>query len=274
MDFLKFFKKHYEKVLLSVVLAVLAVATILLLMRVSDEREALDEVRSMDPARGSRPLPTVDLSTNEAVLSRMRRPESPKFAEGHNLFNPVTWRRQGDGNLVKMVTGNEIGAGALEIVRTSPLMLVVSYEGSVVRGSETSHRFKVTREAHREPRKRSPTTLEVTRAGNRNEVFALREMRPNADEPTEFVLEMADENKTVTVGPDAPYEDVDGYTVDLRYPPDKQVFLNRRIGDRLVFAGDTNTIVAIEAASVTVEALSNRKRTTVRMTDDTGIVAP
>jgi ABC-type transport system involved in cytochrome bd biosynthesis fused ATPase/permease subunit len=42
MDFLKFFKKHYEKVLLSVVLGVLAIATIFLLMRVSAEREVLD----------------------------------------------------------------------------------------------------------------------------------------------------------------------------------------------------------------------------------------
>jgi hypothetical protein len=74
---------------------------------------------------------------------------------------------------------------------------------------------------------------------------------------------MIDDNTSVTVGKSAPYEGVAGYTVDLSYPPDRQVFLNRRIGDRLVFAGDTNQIVAVEATSVTVEAVSNKKRTTV-----------
>jgi hypothetical protein len=264
MDFLKFFKKHYEKVLLSVVLAVLAVATIFLLMRVSEERTKLDDVRGMDPAGGNRPLPTLDLSTNEVVLARLRRPEPTRLVEHHNLFNPVTWKRQPDGNIIAIVTGDEIGAGALEILRSSPLMLRVSYEGAVLLGSVNSHRFRVTREAHREPRKRSPITLTVARVGDRNEVFVLREMQPSASDPTEFVLEMIDEKKTITVSKDVPYEDVDGYMVDLRYPPEKQAFPNRRVGDRLTFAGDTHVIVAIEATSVTVEALSNRKRSTIR----------
>ena len=274
MDFLKFFKKHYEKVLLSVVLGVLAIATIFLLMRVSAEREALDQVLSMDPARGSRPLPTIDLSTNEVVLGRLRRPEPTRLIESHNLFNPVTWKRQPDGNIIALVMGDEIGAAALEIVRSSPLMLRVSYEGSVLLGTATSHRFRVVREAHREARKRSPVTLTVARVGDRNEVFVLREIRPAASEPSEFVLEMLDEKKTITVSKDAPYEDVDGYMVDLRYPPEKQAFPNRRVGDRLTFAGDTHTIVAIEAASVTVEALSNRKRTTIQKPEAIGLASP
>jgi hypothetical protein len=274
MDFLKFFKKHYEKVLLSVVLAVLAIATIFLLMRVSEERAALDEVTSMDPARGSRPLGTMDLSTNEMVLGRLRRPEPVELIDAHNLFNPVPWKRLADGNLIKLATGNEIGAGALEIVRTSPLMLRVSYEGPVVRETQTSHRFRVTREAHREPRKRAPTPAEVTRVGESHQVLVLREMRPSVAEPNEFVLEMIDERRTITVSADAPFEDVDGYMVDLRYPPEKQVFPNKRVGDRLVFAGDTHTIVAIEADSVTVEASSNGKRTTIRKSDSAGATSP
>jgi hypothetical protein len=179
----------------------------------------------------------------------------------------VTWKKRSDGNLVKVVTGNEMGAGALEITRVAPLMLRVSYQGSVARGSESSpessHRFRVIREAHRVASKRAPQTREAIGAGMRNDIFILREIRPSDAEPQEFVLEMIDENTTVTVGTNAPYEGVAGYSVDLNYPPDRQVFLNRRVGDKLVFAGDTNIIVAVEESGITVEAVSNKKRTTI-----------
>jgi len=263
MDFLKFFKKHYEKVLLSVVLAVLAGATIYLLSRVMEERRQLDAVKAMDPRLGSRPLPPLDLSTNEALLSRLRRPGDLQLESDHNIFNPVTWKRQQDGNLVKMVSGNELGAGALTITKLSPLMLRVSYEGPVARGNQTSYRFRVTQEAHRKASERGAKPYELTGVGQKNTAFVLREIRPSAEDPQEFVLEMLDPKKEVVVSAAAPYEGVAGYTADLRYEPEKLPFLNKRVGDRLVFAGDTNQIVAIEADSLTVEAMSNRKRTTV-----------
>jgi hypothetical protein len=263
MDFLTFLKKHYEKVVLSVVLAALAAAAILLLLGVAAERARINATRETSANPGSRPLPVLDLSTNETMISRLNRPGGVQLDGDHNLFNPVTWKKRSDGNLLKIVTGNEVGAGALLITRAAPLMLRVSYEGSAERGSESSHKFKVTREAHRQARKRSPQTREVIGAGARNDVFILREIRPPNEDPQEFVLEMIDEDTSVTVGKDAPYEGVAGYTVDLSYPPDKQVFLNKRVGDKLVFAGDTNVIVAVEESSVTVEAGSNKKRTTI-----------
>jgi len=263
MDFLTFLKKHYEKVLLSMVLAALAAAAILLLLGVATERARITTTRETSADPGSRALPVLDLSTNETLISRLNRPDSVQLDGDHNLFNPVTWKERADGNLVKIVTGNEVGAGALQITRAAPLMLRVSYEGSAARGSESSHKFKVTREAHRQARKRSPQTREVIGAGARNDVFILREFRPSKEDPQEFVLEMIDEDTSVTVGRNAPYEGVAGYTVDLSYLPDKQVFLNKRVGDKLAFAGDTHAIVAVEESSVTVEAESNKKRTTI-----------
>jgi hypothetical protein len=268
MDFLKFLRKHYEKVLLSAVLAALAGAAVFLLMGVSTEREKLEEIKNLDVRSGTRALPTVDLTTNEMVLRRLRRPEPVVLEGDHNLFNPVTWQRRPDGNLLKIVTGTELGPGALRIQRISPLRLIVSYEGSVARGSGTSHRFKVTREAHRIPGSRSPVTRETLGGvGEKNDLFVVRELRPNAENPTEFVLEMVEDRTQVTVGKDSPYEGVAGYMVDLQYEPriesERQLFLNRRVHDRLVFAGDTNTIVTIEPESVTVEAISNNKRTTI-----------
>jgi hypothetical protein len=150
------------------------------------------------------------------------------------------------------------------------LRLIVSYEGSIERGSTLSHRFYVTREAHKKPAGRSPVTREVMGVGNKNDIFALREIRPSVEQPNEFVLEIDEDRKHVTVGKDRPYEGVAGYTVDLSYEPDKLMFLNRRVDDRLVFAGDTNKIVAVESSSVTLEAISNKKRTTITVAAPSG----
>jgi hypothetical protein len=263
MDFVKFFKKHNEKVLLSVVLTALAAATIYLLVRVSDERQELERARNLDVIVGTKALPTTDIATNEAQLKRLRRPPDLELSGEHNVFNPVTWKQLADGNLIKIITGREIGAGALQILETKPLMLRVSYEGATVRGSQTYHKFKITREAQRLASQRGPMTFEAGAVGYKNDVFTVREVQPSSANPESFVLEMAEGNETITVGVNEPYQGVAGYTVDLLYPPDNQRFMNKRIDDRLVFAGDTNQIVAIEKDSVTVQALSNRKRTTV-----------
>lgn len=260
---MEFLKKNYEKVVLSVVLLGLAVAAVFLFLSISSEKSRLEEVENMDVRMQMSLLEPLNLSTNEETLSRVKRPEPLRLSREHNLFNPVVWQRRGDGTLVKIVTGSELGPGALTITKITPLKLIISYEGSSTNfGTQLLHSFKVTREGNRDPRKRAPVTRQASGVGAKNDIFSLREMRP-PDAPTEFVLELEEDNSLVTVSKDKPYEGVDGYMADLRYEPDKLVFANKRIDERLLFAGDTNKIVAIQESSVTVEASSNRKRTKI-----------
>ena len=93
----------------------------------------------------------------------------------------------------------------------------------------------------------------------------MKEARPK-DNPVEFTLELADTKEQVTVTKDKPYVSVAGFAVDLKYGPDNLTFPGKRVGDSLVFAGDTNKIVAITETNVTVAAASNTKRTTVAYT--------
>lgn len=258
---MEFLKKNYEKVILSVVLLGLAVAAVFLYLSVSQEQARLVDLENMSTGMQQKPLEPLDLSTNEQTLRRVRRPEALALSGEHNLFNPVTWQRRPDGTLVKLVTGNELGAGALTITRITPLKRIVSFEGANTNmGPTPLYSFKVAREGHRQVAKRAPVTLQASSVGAKNDVFILREMRP-PENPTEFVLELVEDNSQVTVAAGQPYEGVDGYMADLRYEPDKLSFQNKRVEDRLVFGGDTNRIVSIEAGGVTVEAMSNRKRT-------------
>jgi hypothetical protein len=62
---MEFLRKHYEKIILSVVLLGLAVAAALLPMMVSRERSALEELERDIRQTPPKPLKASDLSTNE-----------------------------------------------------------------------------------------------------------------------------------------------------------------------------------------------------------------
>jgi hypothetical protein len=258
---MEFLKKNYEKLVLSVVLLSLAVAAALLPSWVANEKARLEAIlrwESKNPPKEVKPLV---LTTNETVLRRLKRPEAIRLMGVHNIFNPVQWKRTREGNLIKIVTGEEIGPGALKIVEIRPLSLIVAFDG-VTPGDLVQYRIKVTREADRSPGKRAPTTRPVTAIGNQNDIFRVKDLKPKED-PQEFVLEMLETKQTIVVTRDKPYASVAGYEVDLRYDPEKLSLSKKRVEDKLVFSGDTNKIVAITEATVTVEALSNTKRTTI-----------
>ncbi len=226
---MEFLKNNYEKVILSVVLLGLAVAAVLLLTWVGNEKRALEEAEGLIIQTPPKPLKPVDLSTNQAALQRLVsvKPASLKLGGEHNLFNPVQWHKLPDGRLIPLRTGREIGAGALSVTRITPLYL----------------------------------RIEVTSVPGKTPVFTLKDLKPK-DNPSEFVLELADDKEQVVVSREKPYVNVAGYSVDLKYDPERLTFTGKRIGDSLVFGGDTNKIVAITETNVTVQATST-KRTTV-----------
>ena len=63
---------------------------------------------------------------------------------------------------------------------------------------------------------------------------------------------------------DKPFTRVDGYKVDLTYPPENRNLGDRRVGDVLPIAGEDYIIVAINPNEVVVSARSNNRRTTIR----------
>jgi len=259
---MEFLKNNYEKVILSVVLLGLAAAAVLLLASVDSEKRALEEIESGIVATKPKGLKPIDLSTDEAALQRLLKAASLRLVGEHNLFNPVTWKKMPDGRLLALRTGKEIGPGALVITRIHPLYLRIEFEGPVRSADTVQYRFRVTRDAEKSASKRIPTTFSVASLEGKNSVFVLKDMKPKED-PAEFVLELSEDKSRVVVTKDKPYSPVVGYAADLRYEQEKLSFRGKRVGDSLVFGGETNKIVAITATNVTVRAESTTKRTTV-----------
>jgi hypothetical protein len=256
-------KRHYEKVILALALVGLIAAVSSLYKSKNAENERIESYNRNIGKRKGKPVPSTDVSALAAAMQRATNPPSLDFSPPHNVFNPVKWQKRVDGSLLKVETGKEVGAQALEIVRIEPLRLIVTLDQQSGSGVNMS----VTQEAqtNRFLRVRIPafiTTNSVSERRHRTGVFTLRDFKVTPDGPV-AEIELADGTKA-NVSVNKPFTRVDGYKVDLSYPPEKKTFNDVRVGDPLVLGNEAYNIVAITPNEVVVSARSNDRRTTIR----------
>ena len=81
------------------------------------------------------------------------------------------------------------------------------------------------------------------------------------DDPTSVTVQLSDPEQTVTLTKDEPFKRVEGYAVDMFYPPENRHFLpNRRVGDSITFAGELYKIIDIKESEVVLLQESNQKQ--------------
>jgi len=260
MDFIK---KHWEKVLLGVVLVGLAVAVAFLPLKIAAEKQTLQEVRDRILNPQVKPLPAVTLTENEALLKRAEAPLVLDFSTGHRLFNPVLWQKRPDGTFIKVASGNEVGPAALVPLKTVPLFTILSLD--TVSTNETGVRYAVglERQAAAKAADRRKRQLYVS-VNTKTEFFLLREVKGQAENPESLTIEWNETSEQAQIAKDKPFRRVDGYLADLRYPPENRTWTARREGDKITFGGEEYNIVAINENEVVLSARSGKK-TTVRM---------
>jgi hypothetical protein len=251
-------KKHYEKVLLGVVLLGLTVAVVLLPFIISAKRADLEQKRVNSVPR-PKPLTPLDMAVEDTALQRVQSPVKLDFTTKHNLFNPVVWQKTADGHLVKVQTGNEIGVGALEVTDIKPLYLQLTYNA----WSDPGYLIGVERQAATDPGKRSKRETFLKR-DTKNDLFTLRDVKGPPDKPTELVLELSETGDAISISPDKPFKRVEGYQADLKYGLEaNKIWKNQRVGATLNFAGGQYIVVAITENNVVLSAKSNDKKTTI-----------
>src|SRR5258705_1166885 len=118
MDFLK---KHYEKVLLGVVLLGLAVAVVFLMLKIPSEQQELELKRTTLLAPKVKQLTNLDLTIPEAALKRVATVAVLDFGPPNRLFNPMKWQRGAD-RLIRVDSGS-IGPQSVVITKLTPLFL-------------------------------------------------------------------------------------------------------------------------------------------------------
>lgn len=261
MDFLK---KHYEKIILSVVLLGMAVAAAFLPMKVSQVRADLQQVTQGIEPKKIKPIPELDMSTNAGFLQRVRNPSKLDLAAtNHNLFNPIQWKRTADG---RPVPSEQFGLSSLLLTNTTPLNLRIEYRGTRDTGGGQVYDFLVTREGGTNSASRGPSLVKIA-LGAKNDLFLLKEVRGPKEAPEELVIEMLESKQIASISRKKPYSEVMAYSADLRYEvaTDKQTFQKSREGQKVTLSGTTYNIIAITADDITLEDSQTKKRTAIHL---------
>jgi hypothetical protein len=256
---MQFVKKHYEKILLGLVLVGLVAAVITLIFLVQTEKENLADARNKIIEQKVKPIPPMDLSSNQAVVRLASSPLVLDLASTNKVFNPVRWLKATDGHLIRVPAGSELEK--LEVTRRTILYMTISLESITPSDSGVRYGIVVDQPSAPASKRRKSYFMSV---GEKKDVYTLLSIKGTPESPTALVLESSEISDQISVAKGNPYKRVDGYMVDLRYSPENKFFANRRIGDKISIAGEEYTIANITENEVVLSARSNGKKYTIR----------
>jgi hypothetical protein len=264
MDFVK---KHYEKILLSVVLLGLVGALVFLPFLIISDQDTQRRMKEGIIHVKVAPLPALDLTRETNVSARLQSPYKLDFSTTNKLFNPVQWQRASDNSLIKIKTGNEIGPKAVVITKMTPLCLILTLDSIETNEFGARYVISMERQAAVLPAQRGKRQHYAS-VGEKNETFTIADVNGSPGDPAQLklILQLTDTGERAALSKDKPFRRTDGYSADLKYDPEGKKWQAQRIGADLKFAGDDNIVVAINQDTVILLARSNQKKTTLTYT--------
>jgi hypothetical protein len=254
---MEFLKKHYEKIVLSAVLLVVAGVAFWLTQAVSEVQTSLDEQLKARVRGARKQLQPVDLTNSVAAVQQLEKPSALELSGGHSVFNPSRWIRGSDG-APKLDPRQDLAA-SLKIVQTKPLNLRIVYVGPTGVGDPYRYEFNIEQQHSKKASDRRPVTMSLTE-GTKNNLFRLQEVRGQKDSAGEVVIQLLG-GETITLVKGKPYEKVMGYSADLRF--ENRDFAGKRADETLIITGTTYKIVAIGKDELVVSA-PNGTRATIK----------
>ena len=257
MDFIK---KNWEKVLLGAVLIGLLIAVVGLPIKIASEKEELESLRMRIIERPVDPIEEVNVVEVDKAIARTQQPVLLDLSTSNRVVNPVQWKRSSTGQLIRVLTGNEIGVGAVVVESITPLYLTITLDSVLV--SDSGARYAIGVENQAADSKRSRVKRQTYAAvGDKNDNFRLLGVKGPVEEPTSVELELSDTGERVSVSKDKPYKRIDGYMANLSYPPDGRNWGEKRVGETIQVERENYNIVAITKNEVVLSARSGKKTT-------------
>jgi hypothetical protein len=268
MDFIK---KHYEKILLGVVLVGLAVAVVFLQFLVSSEQSKLNELTSNVLNPRVKPLTNIDLTMLDSSLKRMATPATIDFGPPNRLFNPMPWQKGVDGHIIP---SQKVGPTAVTVTNIVPLYLRLTLDSVNTSDSGPKYVIGIEKQAAVIPSQRTKKqTYSSLNPPSKNDTFTMVDVKGKPDEPSQIIVQLNDTTERAIITKDKPFSRVDGYMADLRYDPEKKNWPDKRVGAVLPFNGEDYKIVAINASEVVLSA-PNQKKWTIRYSQQAATATP
>lgn len=248
---MEFLKKHYEKVLLSVVLLGLGAVAYWLPNAVREAETTTTPPPPQSARSKSNSIPPITFERELAALDNLTNPPVVTFSGEHRVLNPATWKKMPDGSIKKFLSE---GVESLVIKTNHPLYLVISLD----RSSASGFYITVQQQAKGE---RNTEFLKVNDK-SKTKLFTVTEARGDTNEPSEVIIEMP-ESDPVSLKKGSPYQKVEGYSTDLKYDLESKQFSDRRVGQLISFGGETYKIIYIGPNSVSLIDQATGKQTTI-----------
>ena len=258
MDFLK---KHYEKILLTVVLLGSVGLLVAMPLFIKADQEDAEQHKTRLINGKVAPLPDLDMGLQNQLSQRLNGSFNLDLETTNKLFNPLEWQKTLDGRLIKK---ENIGSKALTIVKINPLYLILKLDKIETNEPVARYLIGVVKQAAVKVSAQHVQHRGVSQGDKANDTFQLLGVKGAPESPDQLILKLVDSNETIALTPDKPYQRVDGYSVDLRYDPERKSFPARRVGASITFGGEEYNIVAISEDEVILSAQSNQKRTKLR----------
>jgi hypothetical protein len=256
MDFLK---KHYEKILLGVMLAGLIGVLVFMLFYIASDQTDMENKRNSLTNPHVKELTNLDLTVEDGAIARLKSTYNLDLETTNKLLNPGEWQMALDRSLIP---AKKTGLSATVVTNITPLYLVLSLDAVATNDMGAGYFVKVERQAA-VASKRHPTRHYVSKGDKANDTFALVDVKGAPDNPDALVLKLVDTGEVVTVTKDTPYRRVDGYMADFRYDPERKAFHGKRVGDKFSLGGVDCVVVGINQNELILEDESNQKKTSL-----------
>lgn len=262
MDFIK---KNYEKVLLGLVLAGMAVGAVLLILMIPAERAALETKSNEIISRPAKPLTNLDLTLQSNLLGRVATLSCLNLSATNKVFNPIKWLRDPNGEFHKEVPGDR-GPDAVIVTRITNLYTTLTLDSVMTNAEPIRYIIGIQRDAAPQPRQRAKRQAGAS-IGTKTDTFILRKVNGPPDNPTTLEVEMNDTGEIAVIPRDKPYRRVDGYLADMMYKRENKTWPNVRVGaggpgtPPIMIEGESYIVVAISQNEVVLSHAQSGKKT-------------
>lgn len=264
-------RQHYEKLVLTIALLMLAGAILFLYQARVAEQEKIKDIPGNFKGRKVKPVRLADFEAAAFALKQTERPVAVTLASGHNLFNPVEWRLDRVAQTpTKIKSEMDVGPHAMQIVAIKPLQLHIVYGSPSTSGEGAQlvvlgYQVYSTNETRPMRAVNPPRVVRAFMAlneTNRQAVFLLREVKGEPREPTELVGELKDfGGEKFTFAPGRPYSRVLAHEAELRYKPNpEKKYEHIRAGETVDIEGQIYKVVDITPDRVVLSDDSNGKQ--------------
>ena len=256
---MEFLQKHFEKILLTLALAVSGVVVYFLLSSINESKSLVAEAEESPRPRRVSEYEATPIEPMNTELKRFEEPVEAVLGSGeHKVVNPEKWVRTRDGRLIPEAQAGVAGL-TIEVVR--PLKTTIAYHELRGSGDSARHYFKVALQASQDVQRRRERSrsLELQKPAS-DHPFILTAVEGPATNPSTIRLELVVDEESprvpIALGLENSFawEKVEGYAADLYHEPSNQRFSDKRVDEVVRINGANYEIVSVTPEEIALQA--------------------